>query len=80
MITKSMGVVFVDCDKCNESCSLQQELTKQKYKARINAPFGDLKEYTIRSKCINMEQITQNTQKIYELVCKICYNCKEKQR
>ena len=80
MIKKSVGVVFIDCDKCNPKCLLQQQVRKHE-NTTVWPPFGSIKEYTIHSvEIIDIEKIAQNAQKNYDLASKLCYNCTEKQR
>ncbi len=81
MIAKSVGVVFIDCDKCNPNCELQQRVKKSP-DVVMWEPFDEIKKYTIRTRnlLVGIEKITQNTQKFYDLACQICYFCKERQR
>ena len=80
-ITKSVGVVFVDCDKCNPNCELQQQIKKNP-DAVMWKPFGEIKEYMIRTRnlLVGTDKIAQNAQELYGLARKVCYNCKENQR
>lgn len=80
-ITKSVGVVFVDCDKCNPNCPLQQR-AKKSPDVVLWEPVGKTTEYMIRTRnlLVGTEKIAQNAQEFYEIVRKICYNCTEKQR
>ena len=80
MISKSVGVVFIDCDKCNPNCELQKQIEQYK-EAYVLKPFGSIKEYTVRTRQIEgIDKIAKNAQKFYDLACQICYNCKERQR
>ena len=80
MISKSVGVVFVDCDKCNPDCELQRQIGQYK-EACVLSPFGSIKEYTVRTRPIEgIAKIVQNAQDFYDLACKVCYNCKERQK
>ncbi|MBR4891966.1 MAG: hypothetical protein IKZ34_02165 [Alphaproteobacteria bacterium] len=81
MIKKSIGVLFIDCDKCNPNCLLQQQVSIHK-DATIWKPFGKMNEHMIRTRnlLVGTEKITQNAQEFYNLARKICYNCTEKQK
>lgn len=79
-ITKSVGVVFVDCDKCNPNCPLQQQLKAYK-NVTVWKPFGITKEYMLRSYgLMDINKIADMANKLYDLTQKICYNCTERQR
>lgn len=81
MITKSVGVVFIDCDKCKPNCPLQQRI-KESPEVVMWGAFDGIKEHMIRTRnqLIGTDKITQNTQEFYEIARKICENCKEKQK
>jgi hypothetical protein len=81
MISNSVGVVFVDCDKCNPNCELQKQL-RQCENITVWKPFGEIKEYMIRTRnlLVGTDKIAQNAQELYDLARKVCYNCKERQR
>ena len=80
MISKSVGVVFVDCDKCNPDCELQRQIGQYK-ESILWKPFALIKGYTIHTRPIEgIEKITKNAQLFYDLACKICHNCKERQK
>ena len=80
-VTKSFGAVFIDCDKCNPNCPLQQQVNKNP-KVVIQKPFSGIKEHMIKTRNLlaGADKIAQNAQDFYEIACKICYNCTEKQR
>ena len=81
MISNSVGVVFVDCDKCNPNCELQRRVKKNP-DGVMWKPFGEIKEYMIRTRnlLVGTDKIAQNAQKFYDLACQICYSCKERQK
>lgn len=80
MISKSVGVVFVDCDKCNPNCELQLQLKKHK-KVTVWEPFGGIKEYMVRPYgLMDINEIANKANELYDLACKVCYNCKDRQR
>lgn len=80
MISKSVGVVFIDCDKCNPNCELQRQL-KNYEKVTVWKPFDDIKEHMVRSYGImDINEIADKANKLYDLACQVCYNCKERQR
>ena len=81
MISKSVGAVFIDCDKCNPNCELQQRVKKSP-DVVMWKPFDEIKKHTIRTRnlLVGIEKITQNAQKFYDLACQICHNCKERQK
>ena len=80
-VTKSVGVVFIDCDKCNPNCPLQQRVKKSP-DVTMWKPVGKSKEHMIRTRnlLVGIEKIAQNAQEFYEIARKMCYNCTEKQR
>lgn len=80
-ITKSVGVVFIDCDKCNPNCLLQQQV-KRCSDVVMRKPLDGIKEYTIKTRnlLVGTDKIAQNAKVFYDLAQKICYNCTEKQR
>ena len=80
-VTKSVGAVFIDCNKCNPSCPLQQRIKKSP-DVVLWGPMDPLKVHTIRTRdlLVGIDKIAQNAQEFYEIARKICYNCTEKQR
>ena len=80
-ITKSVGVVFVDCENCSPNCPLQQQVIKSPDMV-IWKPFEKSMKYMIRTRnlLVGTEKIAQNVQEFYEIAHKICYNCTEKQK
>lgn len=81
MISKSAGVVFVDCDKCNPNCPLQRRV-KESPDVVMWAPFDEIKEHMIRTRnqLVGIDKIAQNAQELYDLARKVCYSCKERQK
>lgn len=80
-VTKSVGVVFIDCNKCNPNCPLQQQVKKNPDMVMWE-PFEKSTEHMIRTRnlLVGTDKIVQNAQEFYEIACKTCYNCTEKQR
>ena len=65
-ITKSVGVVFIDCNKCNQSCPLQQQI-KQCSEVVLWKPFKGTNEHMIRTRnlLVGIKKIAQNAQEFY---------------
>lgn len=80
-VTKSVGVVFIDCKKCNPNCPIQQRVKKSP-DVVMWEPVGKTTEHMIRTRnlLVGTEKIAQNAQEFYEIARKICYNCTEKQK
>lgn len=80
-VTKSVGAVLIDCNKCNSNCRLQQQLKKYDNLV-LWKPFEDIREHMIRTRnlLVGTDKIAQNAQEFYEIARKICYNCTEKQK